>query len=126
MANLIDAWVWIEYFKGTKCGELIDVELAQQENLTPESALAEVYLYALKAGKTLERVFDMIYSHSKILPIKQQNWLDAAEFKIFLRKTRPKFGLMDALLLAKQRELGAKIVTGDPHFKGMKNVLFVG
>ena len=31
---------------------------------------------------------------------------------------------MDALLLAKQQELNTKIVTGDPHFKHLKDVEF--
>jgi len=32
---------------------------------------------------------------------------------------------MDSLLLEKQKEIGGKILTGDPHFKGMKDIVFM-
>ena len=35
-------------------------------------------------------------------------------------------GIMDALILAKQKELGGHIVTGDQHFKDIKAVEFLG
>jgi hypothetical protein len=31
----------------------------------------------------------------------------------------------NSLMLAKQEELGCKIITGDPHFKGEKDIIFL-
>ena len=42
-----------------------------------------------------------------------------------IRKRIKDFGLADAFVLTTAKRLGAKIVTGDPHFKNMKNVVFL-
>jgi predicted nucleic acid-binding protein len=35
------------------------------------------------------------------------------------------FGLADAYVLATARKLKSKILTGDPHFKGMKEAVLI-
>jgi len=35
-------------------------------------------------------------------------------------------GLTDGIVLASGRSLGAKIVTGDEHFKGLTEVVYIG
>jgi PIN domain nuclease of toxin-antitoxin system len=43
-----------------------------------------------------------------------------------MRKNVKGFGLIDALIVAKQAEKKCRIVSGDQHFENVKNVLFIG
>lgn len=125
MVNLIDAWAWIAYAKGKDEAKRFRNIMNTQTNYTAESTLAEVYISCLREDRDFNAVLNIIQSNSKIVPITNHDWLLAAEIRHYWRKKRKGFGLMDALLLAKQKELDAKLVTGDPHFKGMKNVMFL-
>ena len=49
-----------------------------------------------------------------------------SKIKHELRKKIKNFGLIDSILVAKQQELNCKIITGDSHFKNLKNVVFIG
>ena len=42
-----------------------------------------------------------------------------------MRKTEKDFGLADAYVLATARKLKAKILTGDPHFKNVKDAILM-
>ena len=42
-----------------------------------------------------------------------------------IRRKIKDFGLSDAYVLAAARKLNAKILTGDPHFKNMKEALSI-
>ena len=50
----------------------------------------------------------------------------AAEIRHEIRKKVKDFGLIDAILVAKRNELKCKIVSGDKHFKGMKDIIYIG
>jgi len=42
-----------------------------------------------------------------------------------MRKTERGFGLADVYVLAVARKLRAKVLTGDPYFKGVKEAIMV-
>lgn len=42
-----------------------------------------------------------------------------------MRKTMRDFGLADAYILAAARKLDAKVLTGDKHFEGVKEAVFI-
>ena len=49
------------------------------------------------------------------------------EIRLFALYTKIKnFGLIDALLVAKQKEIKCRIVSGDLHFKNLKQVVYMG
>ena len=61
-----------------------------------------------------------------IFPVLRPQWIDAAKIRHDIRKIKPKFGLIDAILVAKQRELKCKIISGDYDFKNLKDVVYIG
>ena len=61
-----------------------------------------------------------------MLPVQIDIWLKAAETKYEIRKKIKDFGLIDAILVAKQNELDCMLISGDEHFKNMKKVVYVG
>jgi len=127
MIYLIDSYAWIEYFNGTKKGEVLK-KLFLDENkifLTVECCLAEMKGWALKNNVHFDPFYRMIHANSQIVKVTEQNWLAAAEERFHQRISRPNFGMIDAVLLVKQKELQAKVVSGDIHFKNLKDVIFM-
>jgi len=123
---ILDTYAWIEYFLGTKSGSVVKRLITSNFTLiTLESSISEIYLWCLREEKDFNKVLNIIKTHSHIGPITLTNWIEAAKIREQQRKTMKDFGLMDAIILAKQREFNAKVVTGDPHFKNQKDVMFL-
>ena len=122
---IIDSYAWIEYFFGSKKGMELNGLLGNPGLYTLESNLAEIYEWALRNNDDFKICHKIIVSNSNIIPINRKDWLRGVELKAKMRVKQKDFGMLDALMLAKQEELGCKIITGDPHFKGMKNVVFL-
>ncbi|MDD5617233.1 MAG: hypothetical protein PHH85_13640, partial [Candidatus Methanoperedens sp.] len=62
---------------------------------------------------------------SDVRCILTQDWLDAATIRSEVRKTKKGLGMMDALIIAQQKRMGCKVVSGDPHFEDLKDVIFI-
>jgi predicted nucleic acid-binding protein len=126
MNCIFDKYAWIEYLKGSDKGKKVE-SLIRKGNriITLECALAELRTYCIMNGVSFDCALFQIKDCSIILPVTSDIWIEAAAIKCEMRKNRPHFGLIDALLLAKQQDLDSHIVTGDPHFKGLKNVILI-
>ncbi len=123
---LFDSYAWIEYLLGTKQGNKVK-KIIDKNNpiITLEPNIAEVYNWCLKHDKHFEEILPIITSISEIHQINLHHWLIAIKLRLEKRKSMKDFGLIDALLLAKQTENKGTIVTGDKHFRNTKNVIFL-
>ncbi len=124
MTVLIDSWAWIEYFRGSKAGERAREFIEGEEDAVISTInLAEVYRWIL-------RFYPEEVADEKVAAMKQRCTVIEVTEKIAIEsaklKHRLKLGLGDAIILATARETEARIVTGDPDFKGMKGVVFLG
>ena len=128
MIYILDAHSWIECYIGSAKGILLKKLLANKNHkfITLECTLSELKSYCLRVGIDFNQMFITLKRNSVFLPVMQENWLQAAEIRHEMKKKIKDFGLIDAILIAKQRDLNCSIVSGDPHFKGMKNVVFSG
>ncbi len=127
MIYIIDSYAWIEYFIGSKKGGLLQKLFLDEKNkfLTVECCLAEIKGWAIKNNQEFNRLYEIIRANSDIIKIADYNWIDSAVERFEQRKTKKDFGLIDAVILTKQKELNCKIISGDKHFKDMKNVVFL-
>lgn len=127
MKYILDTYAWIEYFIGSKKGITVKhiIEDTQNSIVTLESCIAEIYLWCLREEKDFDSSFKIIKNCSSIIQINLANWIEAAKIRHENRKKIGNFGIMDAVILAKQKEIEFKIVTGDKHFKNLKNVVFL-
>jgi len=127
MIYIIDSYAWIEYFIGSKKGEILQKLFLDEKNkfLTVECCLAEIKGWAIKNNQDFDRLYEIIRANSDILDIVDSNWINAAVERFEQRKTKKDFGLIDAVILTKQKELNCKIISGDKHFKGIKDVVFL-
>mgnify|MGYP001563981711 CR=1 FL=1 len=127
MNYIFDTYAWIEYFLGSKKGIIVKNILENSKNtiITLDSCIAEIYLWCLREEKDFEFSFKLIKSCSSLEKIDLSSWIEAAKIRHENRKKISRFGIMDAIILAKQKETGCTILTGDKHFKDLKNVIFL-
>jgi predicted nucleic acid-binding protein len=52
--------------------------------------------------------------------------LEAGDLHARTRKTSPSFGLADSFVLQLARKVGARVLTGDPDFRGIKEADLIG
>ena len=127
MALVIDSFAWVEYFKGTEEGRIVKDHIDKGDMIyTPINVLAEVYGFFKGVTRDFEFAEKVIKSKSEIYHFNENDWKRAIDIKWQWRKTRRDFGLMDALVLACAEKLNARIITGNIHFRAMKNVIFIG
>ena len=124
---ILDTYAWIEYTIGSNKGIIVKGLIDNQRNnfLTLECSIAELKEWCIKENKSFENILFVVRNYSSIVQIKLNNWIEAAIIKHEKRKIVKDFGLMDALLLAKQKELKCRIITGDKHFRNEKDVIFL-
>ncbi len=124
---LIDTFAWVEYFRGTKKGEMVRNCVEEEKAITPTIVLAELSdIYERKAIPKWESDLAFIISKTAIANLNQQLAIEAGKIKNEVRKKhKTKFGLADAIILATAIKANAKVVTGDQHFEKLSNVLFL-
>lgn len=128
---VVDTYAWIEYFNGTEEGERAKkiIEGQERQLFTPSAVIAELSdIYRRKSLKDIwEARRKFITVVSSILDLDSQIADAAGAIKQELRSTDQgrKAGLVDAILLAHGKALGAKILTGDKHLIGRKEVVSI-
>jgi predicted nucleic acid-binding protein len=133
--TVIDTYAWIEVFIGSECGEKAkEIIQKSEEAYTPDVVIAEVARKYLKEGVKEQTILERlatIEETSEITPVDKNIALESAKCYLELverakeRKLKAP-SLFDAILLATARTLGAKLVTGDEHFKGIDETIWIG
>ncbi len=128
MEYIIDSYAWVEYFIGSGKGEVLKKLLLEEKNkfFTVECCLAEIKGWAIKNNQDFNNLIAVIRANSEILSVNEDGWILAGEERAKQREKQKDFGLVDSVILIKQRELKCKIITGDLHFKHLKDVIFLG
>jgi predicted nucleic acid-binding protein len=124
---IVDSYAWVEYLRGTKKGEKVKSLLNKRNNdfITIECCIAELKGWSLKNEINFDKVFRVIKSNSRIIPVLIKDWVKAAEIRFEMRKKIKDFGLIDSILVAKQKELNCLVLSGDKHFRNLKDVEFI-
>jgi predicted nucleic acid-binding protein len=131
---VFDSYAWIEYFLGSDSGRVVKGYIDVEEVVTPSIVLAEVARKYLREGVKEEDVvkrLNFIVASSTVMEIDVELSMAAAKAYLELsekakadRLERP--SLADGIVLATGRIFWAKIVTGDEHFKGFGEVVYIG
>ena len=128
MIYIVDAHSWIEYFIGSKRGQVLKKLLDNKNHkfISMECTVSELKSYCLRTSRDFNRMHNVLKRNSIILPVLENHWLEAAEIRHEIRKRVKDFGLIDSILVAKQNELKCMVVSGDKHFKRLNGVVYVG
>lgn len=126
-ALVIDSFAWVEYFRGTRLGRQVDRFVASQRCATPTIVLAELAdKYAREGIPSLRLDLDEVESRTVLVPLDRPIAEEAGRVKAEARRKTPDFPLSDGIVSATAKSLGADVLTGDPHFRGMRGVVFLG
>jgi len=83
-----------------------------------------------KAGRRREQEMRQVMSFVELtteaIPLDTTLAIKAGEIYFFMKKRIKGWPMADSIIYATAQENGAKIVTGDPHFKGLEGVIFTG
>ena len=124
---VVDAWAWIEYLIGSKHGLKLKEALDEDDSevYTCAITLAEVISKVAREGQNVQEAYAVLFANSHIVNADEELSLQAGLLHCEMRKTLKDFGLADAYVLATARRLNLKILTGDIHFKDIKDAVLI-
>lgn len=124
MTVLIDSWAWVEFFAGSRIGEEVRDYVMDEslEIIISSINLAEIYRIALDRfdESTAETRRRAMLSRCFLIPVDEEIAIQGARFR-----HERNWGMEDALIYATAVRKGAKVLTGDPHFKGLMDTIFL-
>jgi len=126
-AFVIDAYAWIEYLDGSARGTFVRniIENANNKIYTCAVTVAEVVSKFIRRGYDPETAFSAITTNSTIIKADENLSKTAGETHAKIKSQIRDFGLADAYVLACALKHRTKVLTGDPHFKGIPEVVTV-
>jgi len=133
--TVVDSWAWVELFKASAPGRTAKGYIEEAEDaFTPSLVLAELARKYLREGEDPVRVrrwLEVISEATQVVEIDIGLAEEAARASSDLaekarREGLGRPGLGDAIVLATARVCKARLLTGDPHFKGLPETLWLG
>jgi predicted nucleic acid-binding protein len=124
---VVDAWAWIEYLIGSEAGAKVNGILLKEgsEVYTCAITLGEVISKTAREGRDVEVAYTMLLSNSQVMNVDEELSKHAGLLHAEMRKTLKDFGLADAYVLATARRLKSKVLTGNTHFKNVKDAVLI-
>lgn len=124
---IVDSWAWMEYLQGSPPGAKLRDHLNDASNdfLTHAVTLAEIISKVRRRGKDPDMAWKVITSNSKILSAGVSDAMDAGLLHAEIKSKNSNFSLADAFVLSSSKKMGAKVLTGDPDFKGLPGAVMI-
>ena len=129
MRYIIDSYAWLEYFMGTGAGEKAKkiIDSAAHDKLTLSICISEVYAKILRTEglEKAELRRNFIESRSAIVALNEGLAVEAAKIDVKMKEQVRGWSLADSIVLATTRDKRATVITGDEHFKGLRETVFI-
>lgn len=124
---VVDAWAWVEYLVGSVFGAKVRDVLDEDgsEVYTCAVTVGEVVSKVAREGRDVEAAYAVLLNNSQVVDVNEELSKQVGLLHCEMRKSMKDFGLADAYVLATARQLKAKVLTGDPHFKGVKEAFLI-
>lgn len=122
---LFDTYAWVEYLRGSDKGKISESYLKKDEVATPSIVLIELSCKAVKEKWNFKKCLRFIKSKSLIVGMSEETIIGCGEVYYTERKRKPGFGIVDAVILTTAKKLGARILTGDEHFRDLKETIMI-
>ncbi len=120
--KLLDTWVWIEYFKGSKEGARVKSIMEKSTVYTSAISLAEISKWVCQNNGDLDFAVKQIKTNSIIIDLEEIVLLEAGKNYVEVRKIKNAMGLIDIIIYTCADIHSLTVVTGDPDFEGLPNV----
>jgi predicted nucleic acid-binding protein len=129
---VIDTYAWIEYIRGTPEGLKAKEYIERKENVTPTIVILELEKYLLKRLKEKSDTLtnykekrEYVRSVSTIVNLDYALSISAAKIDLEMKEKIKNWGMADSIVLTTARQLNAKVVTGDEHFRGLADAVMI-
>ncbi|MEM2995296.1 MAG: type II toxin-antitoxin system VapC family toxin [Candidatus Bathyarchaeia archaeon] len=129
---VVDAYAWIEYFRGSKSGEVAKKYIESGGSATPTIVVSEISRKLLReielGNETHEgrlKRLEFIRAASQIVDLDFEIAAEAGEIDLDMKKKVKDWGLADSIILCTARTAKGKVVTGDEHFRGLEETIFI-
>lgn len=123
---VIDSYAWIEYFRGTRSGNLVRKYAEGDRAATSTLTLAELReKYLREQWQSFQEDVEFVSARTFVAPVSRSIALLAGELNHARKRIIKGWGMADSVILATARAASAKVVTGDKHFQGLPDVLIV-
>ncbi len=129
---VIDAYAWTEYFRASKLGEVAKKYIESDESATPTIVVSEISRKLLReielGNETKEgrlKRLEFIRATSQIIDLNFEIAAKAGEIDVDMKKKKKSWGLADSIILCTARIAEGKIITGDEHFRGLEETIFI-
>ncbi len=124
---VVDARAWIEYLVGSEYGSKLNeiLEDDSSEVYTCAVTLAEVISKVAREGRDVEVAYSLLLSNSQVMDADEELSKHAGLLHAEVKQKEKNFGLADAYVLATAKKLKSKVLTGDPHFKNIKDAVLI-
>ena len=123
---VIDSYAWIEYFRGSSAGKN-----AREFIEGGKAATATIVIAGLSDKYTREGLpyfnEDLLFitSSTIIVSLSKDIAVKAGEINATMKEKVKGWGMADSIILATAHVSNAKVVTGDKHFRGLKQAILI-
>lgn len=126
-ACVIDTYAWYEYFIGSETGLEIKELIEKGSLVTPSIVVAELVNKFTREGKPYADFVNFLKLRSEVVPIDLEIAERAGNLRTELNKNKAanKIGMGDAIIMAVAKKRGIKIISGDEHFRNLKDVIMI-
>lgn len=118
--HVIDSFAWIEYFVGSEAGEVAKNYIENGDIITPSIVIAELSNKYAKLKEDFTTKLKFITLKSRIVTLNEDIAVLAGIINVERKKVERRWGLADSIILATARINKASIITGDKHFRDLK------
>ncbi len=127
---IFDAYAWVEYAVDGPYASRVSGILAEYEEIyTPASVVAELRDSMLKKGipiASIQQIIRYAEAKSRIVDIDFEIAQLAGEINFQQKKTVTGWGMLDSFVYAVAKSRGGRVLTGDSHFRNLKDVIYLG
>ena len=118
---VVDSWAWIEYLSGSEMGKVAAKAMSEASELwTSVASVAEIVSKYRRAGVDETQAMRAVASLSKIGVPDLEDAREAGTVHAELKPRPRNLSFADSFVLQLARKKGAKVLTGDPDFRGLK------
>jgi predicted nucleic acid-binding protein len=129
---VIDTFAWVEYLLGSKAGAKARTYIEGGHGVTPSIVLSELRRWYLKeieerrrTQREMQTHFAYIESITDIVPLDGPLAREAGETDFLMKKRVRDWPLADSIIYATAKSCSALLVTGDPHFESLEDIVFI-
>jgi len=123
---VVDSYAWIEYFRGSEAGKKAREFIEGGKAATATITVAELReKYTREGWPYFDEDLLFITSSTAIVNLTKHIAVTAGEINAAMKAKVKGWGMADSITLATAQVAKAKVVTGDRHFKGLKQAILI-